>query len=87
MNKILNRDELNNDANQINADNYKINSIKSVISESSEYKTKIIGSTPADDNTLNIKDVVPLKYLNNFGRSLDLSLIYCDLTCYVQKIV
>ena len=42
-----------------------------------EYKTKIIGSTPANNNTLDKEVVVQLKYLSNFWRFLDLSLINC----------
>ena len=43
------------------------------------YKTKIIGSTPADNNTLHTDFVVPLKYLSNFWRSLDLLIINCEI--------
>ena len=73
------RDELNDDKNQINANNYIIDSSKSETSESFEYKTKIIGSTAADNNILATKVVVPLNCLSNFGRPLDLPLIECDL--------
>ena len=44
-------------------------------SESLEYKTKLIGSTPDDNNILDAKNVVPLKCLSNFWRSSDLPLI------------
>ena len=48
-------------------------------------KQKIIGSTPNDNNILDVEVVVPLKYLSNFWRSLDLLLINCeielDLSC------
>ena len=37
------------------------------------------GSTPINNNTLNTEVVVPLKYLSNFGRSLDLLLINCKI--------
>ena len=41
-----------------------------------EYKTKIIGNTPDDNNTLGTDVVIPLKYLSNWSpKSLDLSLI------------
>ena len=46
-----------------------------ITSESLEYKTKLIGSTPDDNNKLDAKNVVPLKCLSNFWRSSDLPLI------------
>ena len=42
-------------------------------------KQKIIGSTPNDNNILDVEVVVPLKYLSNFWRSLDLLLINCEI--------
>ena len=60
------RDEVNDAANENNdAGNYRINN-KKTTNKSFEYKTKIIGSTPAD-NTLDTEVVAPLKYLSNFG--------------------
>ena len=54
------------------------------------YKTKILGNTPetpgneGDANrppgpTLNVEVTIPLKYLSNFWRSLDLPLINCEI--------
>ena len=40
---------------------------KTWTSKSFEYKTKIIGGTPDDTNTLNAETVVSLKYLSKFG--------------------
>ena len=73
------RDEVNDDTNKNNAASNKINNNKTITSKSSEYKTKLIGSTPADKNTLDTKVVVPLKYLSNFEGFLDLSLINCKI--------
>ena len=42
------RDEVNDDANENNAGNYRIDNSKTVTSKSFEYKTTIIGSTPAE---------------------------------------
>ena len=67
----------NDDANK-NVNN-RINSNKTVTSKSFEYKTKSIGTTPDDNNTLDTEVVVPLKYLSNFWRSLDLRLINCEI--------
>ena len=48
-------------------------------SKSFEYKAKVTGRTPDDNNTLDAEVVVPLKYLSNFWRFLNLSLINCEI--------
>ena len=64
------RDVVNNAANENNdANNYKVNNIKIITSKSFKYKKKIIGNTPADNNTLDTEVVVSLKYLSIFGIS------------------
>ena len=48
-------------------------------SESCKYKTSIIGITPENnDSSTNAKLVIPLKYLSNFWRSLNIPLINCE---------
>ena len=42
-----------------------------------EYKTKLIGSTPNNNKILDAGGFVPLKYLSNLWRYLDLPLIKC----------
>ena len=59
------RDEVNDNANENNADNHRINN-KTITSRSFEYNTKLIGSTPNGNNTSTTEVVVPLKYLSNF---------------------
>ena len=45
-------------------------------SESFKYKTSIVGKTPPNNDSLTDAEVViPLKYLSNFWRSLDIPLI------------
>ena len=61
-----------------NDSNFKTNNNKTTKSISFEYKIKIIGRTPADDNILDTEVVAPLKYLSKFRRFLDLSLINCE---------
>ena len=57
------RDEAIEDANEyVEADHYRINNNKIKISKSFECKTKIVGSTPADNYTLNKQVVIPIKY-------------------------
>ena len=67
------RDEINDDANE-NVNN-RINKIKTRTSKSFECKTKLIGNMPNDNNILDPEVVVLLKYLSNFWRFLDLTLI------------
>ena len=64
------RDEVNNDVIVNNAANFRMNNSKITISRSFKYKTKIKGSLPADNNTLDTEVVILLKYLSNFCRSL-----------------
>ena len=56
-----------------------INSKKITTSKSFVNKTKMKGSAPADNSRLDAKVVVPLKYLSDFWRSLDLPLINCEI--------
>ena len=45
-------------------------------SESFKYKTIIVGKTRHDnDSLINVEVVIPLKYLSNFWRNLDIPLI------------
>ena len=76
-----NRDEVNhandaNDANEINDNGSKTNNNKTITNKSFEDITEIIGRAP-DNNTLDAKVVVPLKYLSNFWRSLHLLFNNC----------
>ena len=61
---------MNDSADEINA-NHRVGNNKTTISKYFEYKTKIIGKTPADDDTLHKEVVVQLKSLSNFWTSLD----------------
>ena len=71
------RDKINDSAYENNdANHYRVNN-KTTTSKSFEYKTKIIGSTVNGNNMLNAEVIVPLKYLSNFWRSLDLLLANC----------
>ena len=48
-------------------------------SESFKSKIKITGKTPDDDNEKDIEIMVPLKYLSNFWRTLEMPLINCEV--------
>ena len=73
------RDEVNDDANENNSARNKINNNKTITSKSFEYKKKLIGSTPSNNNILDTEVVATLKYLTNFWRSLDLPLINYEI--------
>ena len=48
-------------------------------SESFKSKVKITGKTPVDRNKKNVEIFVPLKYLSNFWRTLEMPLINCEV--------
>ena len=75
------RGELNDPANEnIAPVGYRMNSNKTATSKSFEHKKKIIiGKEPINNNTLNIKVAVSLKYLSTLRRSFDLPLINCEI--------
>ena len=65
------RDEVNDVANSNNPVGiYRTNYNKTTTSKSFEYMTKIIGKTPADNNTLDREVLVSLKYFSIFWRFL-----------------
>ena len=72
------RDEINNDVIENDYDN-RWNNNKIITSKSFEYKTKLIWSTPNNNNMLHTEIVAPLKYLNNISKSIDLVLINCQI--------
>ena len=77
------RGEVDDDANENDAANNRINKNKTTTSKSFEYKTKLIGNMPNNNNILDAEVVVPLKYLSNFWRSLDLTLtVKQNLICH-----
>ena len=50
-------------------------------SKSFDYKTEIIGSLDSgEDEKEGVAIAIPLKYLGNFWRSLDIPLINCEIT-------
>ena len=48
-------------------------------SKSFKSKTKITGKTPNDGNEKDVEIMVPLKYLSNFWRTLEIPLINCEV--------
>ena len=73
------RGEVNDSGNKAGNANNKTNNNQTATCKSFEYKTKIIGSTPNNNNILDAEIVVSLKHVCNFWRSLDLPLINCEI--------
>ena len=48
-------------------------------SESFKSKIKITGKTPAEGNKKDVEIIVPLKFLSNFWRTLEMRLINCEV--------
>ena len=48
------------------------------LTDSFNFKVKLTGQT-GNDETKNVEIIVPLKYLSNFWRILEMSLINCDI--------
>ena len=48
-------------------------------SESFKSKIKITGKTPAAGNRKDVEIIIPLKYLSNFWRTLQMPLINCEV--------
>ena len=53
-------------------------------SESFKSKIKITGKTPAAGNTKDVERIVPLKYLSNFWRTLEMPLINCEVNLILK---
>ena len=68
------RDELSNDA-----DDNQFNNIKVVNSNTFKYKNKVIDNTN-NQGTKDIELAIPLKYLGNFWRALNIPLISCEVS-------
>ena len=47
-------------------------------------KVKITGNTPAAGNTKDVERIVPLKYLSNFWRTIEMPLINCEVNLILK---
>ena len=72
-----------NDAANESVDDHRVINNKVKTGKSLKYNAKIIGRASANDNALIKNTVVPLKYLSNFKRSIDLPLINCETELYL----
>ena len=80
------RDEVNDCANETDDSDNEINNNKTTTDKLFEYEIKMIGSTPNNINILEEEVVVPLNYLIYFWRSLNLSLINCEIELHLRWI-
>ena len=53
-------------------------------SESFKFKVQITGKTPVADTEKDVEIMVPLKYLSNFWRTLELPLINCEVNLILK---
>ena len=66
----------------VGSENNNVNySIKD--SKSFDYKTSITGKLEGVNTTKDVEIVVPLKYLSNFWRTLDMPLINCEINLFL----
>ena len=51
------------------------------LTDSKSFKSKVkrTGNTPVDENTKDVEIIVPLKYLSNFWRTLEMPLVNCEV--------
>ena len=62
----------------LNNNNAIVDFTENNLTDSFNFKVKITGQT-GDDGTKNVEIMVPLKYLSNFWRTLEMSLINCEV--------
>ena len=55
-----------------------VNFAENNLTDSFNFKVKMTGQI-GDDGTKNVEIMVPLKYLSNFWRTLEMSLINCEI--------
>ena len=62
-----------------NNDNVLVDFADNSLTDSFDFKVKLTGKT-GNNRTKNVEIMVPLKYLSNFWRNLEISLINCEIT-------
>ena len=70
------KDDVVNNTNVANDDN----------APSFKHKASVIGDTQTSGTKMGVKIAVPLKYLNNFWRSLEMPLINCKVELSLKRI-
>ena len=62
----------------VDNNNAIVNFVENNLTDSFNFKVKMTGQT-GDDGTKNVEIMVPPKYLSNFGRTLEMALINCEV--------
>ena len=62
----------------VNNNNAIVNITKNNLTDSFSFKVKMTGQT-GNDGTKNVEIMVPIKYLSNFWRTLEIPLINCEV--------
>ena len=62
----------------VDDDNAIVNFTNNNLTLSFNFKAKVTGQT-GDDGTKNVEVMVPIKYLSNFWRTLEMPLINCEV--------
>ena len=68
-----------NDISAVDNDNTIVDFAENNLTDSFNFKLKMTGQT-GDDGTKNVEITVPLKYLSNFWRTLEMPLINCEIS-------
>ena len=77
-NKNNNNKNNNNNNNNNNNDNQVINFTANNLTDSFNFKVKFTGQTD-DNGTKDVEIMIPLKYISNFWRTLEMPLINCEV--------
>ena len=67
----------------VNDNNTIVNFTNNNLTDSFNFKVKMTGQT-GDNETKNVEIMVPLKYLSNFWRTLEMPLINCEITLLLK---
>ena len=62
----------------VDNNNVIVNVAENNLTDSFNFKAKVTGQT-GDDGTKNVEIMVPLKYLSNFWRTLEMPLVNCEI--------
>ena len=57
---------------------------KDHLADSFKYKIKITGKSSSSGNEKNVEIIVPLKYLSNFQRALEMPLNNCEVNLIIS---
>ena len=66
------------DIPSVDNNNEFVNFTENNLTDSFNFKVKMTGQT-GDDGTKNVEIIVPIKYLSNFWRTLEMPLINCEI--------